>query len=309
MSSRTPDISIVVSCSNDARVLPGCLESIFGQTGAPHFEVLIVDDGSTDGTRELLDGIDDPRVRIVRHARHRGHVACLNEALPLTRGEIVARIDAVHRYRPEFVRTVCDRLRRDPAASLVYANAASVSTQAGSDSPHSSEGDVVGGAFVSLLSRNFISAPAFAARRETWCDALPVPQGLAFSDWYVTLMAARRGPLGYVNAIIAEQHQHGTNAEMTLARTRSEERSVFWLLDRIFEQVETTPALERAKRRARSTIYASQFQNFAERYLGLGYMSEARRCHVAAVRHRPVVGAKITAARPSTGMALVRAGR
>jgi hypothetical protein len=285
MSSRVPEISVIVSCSNDARVLPGCLESIFGQTSAPNFEVLIVDDASTDGTREVLDKIEDPRVRVVRHARHRGHVACLNEALPLTRGEVVARIDATHQCRPDFVRTVCDRLRWQRAASDVNDE------------------------FISLLMRDFISTPVFATRRNTWLDALPVPQGLAFSDWYVALMAARRGAVCYVGAAPADPHQSAGNPELTLARTRAEERSVFWLLDRIFEQVEATADLERAKRRARGTVYAAQFQNFAARYLALGYASEARRCFVAAARHRPAAPAKRIPARPSTGMTLVRAVR
>ena len=69
MSSRVPDLSIVIPCYNYARFLPDCLDSIFSQSNPPDFEVVIVDDGSTDNTGDVLDRIRDPRVHIVRHAR------------------------------------------------------------------------------------------------------------------------------------------------------------------------------------------------------------------------------------------------
>jgi glycosyltransferase involved in cell wall biosynthesis len=290
MSSRNPHLSIVIPSYNYARFLPDCLDRIFRQNAAPEFEVVIVDDGSTDDTGEVLDGIKDSRVRIVRNARNRGHVATINEALQLTRGAIVARIDPDDRYHPDFMATVCDRLQAHPEATLVYGNAAIVNAQgepSGRESFHPHETDFVGWEYIQLLERNFICAPTVAARREVWMDALPVPEGLAFNDWYFTLMAARRGPFCYVNKVLADYRVHGANHHMVVARNRSEERSVFWLLDRMFEQAEANADLDREKRRARHAVYASHYLDFANKYFGFGYTGEARRCYLAAVRHRP----------------------
>jgi hypothetical protein len=298
--SKAPHLSIVIPCYNYARFLPDCLNSVFQQVNPPDFEVVIVDDGSTDNTGDVLEAIRDPRVRVVRHERNRGHVVTINEALPLARGSIVARIDPDDRYHPEFMSTVCERLAANPAASLVYGNATIIDA-AGRPTGHSSirphEGDFTGSEYVALLERNFICAPTVAARREAWMDALPVPQGLAFNDWYFTLMAARRGPFCYVDRVLADYRMHGANHHTTVSRNRSEERSVLWLLDRMFEQAESDPALEAAKRRARRHVYAGHYLDFADKYFGFGMTSDARRCYLAAVRNRPSLAGRSAVAR------------
>jgi hypothetical protein len=161
--------------------------------------------------------------------------------------------------------------------------------------PH--EGDFVGSDFIALLECNFVCAPTVAARRAIWMDALPVPHGLAFNDWYFTLMAARLGPFCYVDQTLADYRVHGANHHTTVSRNRSEERSVIWLLDRIFEQSELNPALERAKRAARGRIYAGHYLNFADKYFGFEMTSDARRCYLAAVRWRPSLAGRSDVAR------------
>ena len=300
MSSRVPDLSIVIPCYNYARFLPDCLDSVFNQVNPPDFEVVIVDDGSTDNTGELLDGIRDSRVRVVRHTRNRGHVVTINEALPLARAPIVARIDPDDRYHPEFMRTVYDRLTRTPEAPLVYGNADIIDAH-GRPNGHTSmrphDGDFTGSEFIPLLERNFVCAPTVAARRAVWMDALPVPHGLAFNDWYFTLMAARLGPFCYVDQTLADYRVHGANHHTTVSRNKSEERSVMWLLDRIFEHPEADPALETAKRAARRRIYAGHYLDFADKYFGFGMTEDARRCYLAAVRYRPSLATRSTVAR------------
>jgi glycosyltransferase involved in cell wall biosynthesis len=289
MSLRTPDISIVIPSYNYARFLPDCLDSIFSQQNAPDFEVVIVDDGSTDHTADVLDRITDKRVRIVQRRQNRGHVATINEALPLARAPIVARIDPDDRYQPTFMATVCRQFAAHPEIGLVYGNACIIDAEGRvtgeSFRPH--DGSEVGWEYIALLERNYVCAPTVAARREAWIDALPVPQGLAFNDWYFTLMAARRWPLSYVDEPLADYRIHGTNHHTTVSRNRSEERSVIWLLDRLFEQSEAHPALEAAKRKARRRIYARHYLDFADKYFGFGMTGDARRCYLSAMRHRP----------------------
>ena len=63
MHDETPDISIVVPVYNTERFLPACLESIDIQ-GTGSFEVILVDDGSTDGSPEICDAYCDKRERV-----------------------------------------------------------------------------------------------------------------------------------------------------------------------------------------------------------------------------------------------------
>jgi glycosyltransferase involved in cell wall biosynthesis len=285
-----PVFSVVIPCFNYARYLPDCLDSIFQQVDAPEFEVIAVNDGSTDETAEILDGIRDPRLIVVHNERNLGHVATINRALPLTRGAIVSRIDPDDRYHPQFMATVCDRLRRFPEVGLVYGRAAIIddsgrSTGDITPSPHAS--DFTGSDLLQLLEQNFICAPTVAARREAWVDAVPVPDGLAFHDWYFTVLIARRYPFHFIDQVLADYRVHGSNHHSKISKDGSEERSVLRVLDSVFSTPEADPSLEMAKRRARSRIYAAHYLDFANKYFWFGRTGDARRCYLEAIRRRP----------------------
>jgi CTP:molybdopterin cytidylyltransferase MocA len=90
----TPRISVVLAVRNGERHLEASLRSILGQS-AGDFELIVVDDGSTDGTGAILVAIrqSDPRVVVIRQGP-RGLTASLNRGLEAARGEYVARQDA-----------------------------------------------------------------------------------------------------------------------------------------------------------------------------------------------------------------------
>ncbi|MGA2171201.1 MAG: glycosyltransferase [Terracidiphilus sp.] len=87
-----PRISVLMSVYNDAKYVNEGLESILSQT-LSEFEVIIVDDGSTDGTDDVLKEVKDPRVTLIRR-EHSGLAASLNYGLGIAQGEFIARQDA-----------------------------------------------------------------------------------------------------------------------------------------------------------------------------------------------------------------------
>src|SRR5512143_3392965 len=90
---KSPTVSILLPVRNEDKLLPAALESIFSQT-LTSWELIAVDDGSTDGTAEILEAASrlDPRVRVFRSGG-RGLVAALNEGLKACRAPLVARMD------------------------------------------------------------------------------------------------------------------------------------------------------------------------------------------------------------------------
>jgi glycosyltransferase involved in cell wall biosynthesis len=286
----TPLLSVVIPSFNYARFLGDCLSSIFGQVDAPPFEVVLVDDGSTDETPEVLELYADPRLRVVRHEQNRGHVATINEALPLARGEFIARIDPDDRYRPHFLATVCRILEAHPDVGFVYGRAAiiddrGVETGSITAAPH--EGDFHGSEFIRLLERNFICAPASAGRREAWAEHLPVPDGLAFHDWYFSLLIARRHPFYFVDDVIADYRVHAANHHTRVSKDGSEERSIFWLLDRVFDGTDDASLFQPTKDSVARRVYGAHYLDLANKYFGFGRNDDARRCYLAAIRLRP----------------------
>lgn len=70
-----------------------------------------------------------------------------------------------------------------------------------------------------------------------------------------------------------------------IERDGSEERSVLWILDRVYSEREADPALERAKQDARDDVYASQFVDFGTKYFGHASNANSRRCYLKAIQH------------------------
>ena len=86
-------VSVLLSVHNGARTVATAIESIRAQTWSD-WELVIVDDASTDGTAALLAGISDPRIRVIRNDRNLGLAASLNKAFLAASGVLIARMDA-----------------------------------------------------------------------------------------------------------------------------------------------------------------------------------------------------------------------
>src|SRR4051794_31880832 len=95
----TPLISVLVPVYNGMPYLPETIESVRAQTFAD-FEIIALDDGSTDGTGSYLSSVADGRLRIEKLKRG-GLSAALNHGLRVARAPVVARIDADDAAMPE----------------------------------------------------------------------------------------------------------------------------------------------------------------------------------------------------------------
>lgn len=115
----TPRVSVLLPVYNGLPYLPAAVESVLAQTYTD-FELVAVDDGSTDGSGAWLDAAAarDARVRVVRQP-NAGIVAALNRGLAACRGEFVARMDADDRCYPERLERQVAFLDAHPAVGAV----------------------------------------------------------------------------------------------------------------------------------------------------------------------------------------------
>ena len=88
----SPRVSVLIGAWNNARTLPRAIDSILNQT-LSELELLVLDDGSEDDTAEVVNSVDDPRLRYVQ-LPHRGIAPTLNHGLREARAEVVANLDA-----------------------------------------------------------------------------------------------------------------------------------------------------------------------------------------------------------------------
>lgn len=102
---------------NGASLVGGAIESVLLQTYAD-LELVIVDDGSSDGSADVVAAFTDPRIRLLRNDHNRGLVASLNRGVREARGELVARLDYDDRCLPERIERQLAFLDREPQVAV-----------------------------------------------------------------------------------------------------------------------------------------------------------------------------------------------
>src|ERR1051326_6004137 len=108
-------VSFVIPTQTRRRFLPETVSSVLEQSYSD-WELIIVDDASTDDTPAWLGSLHDPRIRATRHAEVRGPTAARNTGLALARGELVLFLDDDDLLRPDALARMVEALRAHPEA-------------------------------------------------------------------------------------------------------------------------------------------------------------------------------------------------
>ena len=114
----TPKVSVVMSVYNGEKYLREAVDSILNQTFRD-FEFIIIDDGSTDSTPEILRSYEDPRIVLLRNEQNIGLTKSLNRELAVAQGEYIARMDADDVSLPERLEKQANFLEGHPQVALV----------------------------------------------------------------------------------------------------------------------------------------------------------------------------------------------
>ncbi len=117
-------VSVVIPTYNRAADLKRAIESVFAQT-YPVAEIIVVDDGSTDNTQQMIADFSGP-VRYV-YQKNAGPAAARNRGIRMASGEWVAFLDSDDWWFPEKIRLQVEAAERDPRVALVYTSACIVS--------------------------------------------------------------------------------------------------------------------------------------------------------------------------------------
>jgi glycosyltransferase involved in cell wall biosynthesis len=122
----TPAVTVLMPVYNADRFVAETVDTILAQTFGD-FEFLIINDGSTDRSLEILQGYAgrDPRIRLVSRP-NTGYVAALNEGLELNRSEFVARIDADDLADPRRLELQVARMRQEPRLVALGSSASAI---------------------------------------------------------------------------------------------------------------------------------------------------------------------------------------
>jgi glycosyltransferase involved in cell wall biosynthesis len=122
-------ISVVIPLYNKAPHIERTLHSVV-QQNIDDYEVIVVDDGSTDGGGNLVDGFKDTRIKLIRQ-ENQGKCLARNTGIAAARADLVAFLDADDTWEPQFLETILHLRKKFPQAGA-YATAYQILTRDGS---------------------------------------------------------------------------------------------------------------------------------------------------------------------------------
>ena len=125
MNKSEPLVSIVMPVFNGANCIDETIHSVLGQT-YDNFELIIVDDASTDNTLDVVDQFKNDKIKVIRSKRNCGAVRATNRGIRAARGEYLAFIDANDRWQPGKLKQQIEFMSENKAAfsfaSYVFAD-------------------------------------------------------------------------------------------------------------------------------------------------------------------------------------------
>jgi hypothetical protein len=212
-------VTTLVSCvmvAHDYEDFVGrAVDSVLGQTGfgPGEIELIVVDDGSTDGTPEVLAAYGD-RIRLVRQ-ENAGPAVAMTAGLELVRGEYVAFVDADDEWLPEHLAVAVEHLRAHPEVGLVHGDMVVVDADGEvlADSFFADAGlrTDEGRIFGRLLAGNQATTSSIVMRAEL-ARAVPPPPAWAWCrDWWLAVHAAQHAEIGVIREPLVRYRRHGRN--------------------------------------------------------------------------------------------------
>ncbi len=269
-----PAVTVLVPTCNRAPLLGAALHSILDQTFTD-FEIIVVDDGSTDGTAEIVAALRDARVRYL-HQPHAGIGATLNAGLRAGRGRYVARLDSDDLWSPELLSTLAPVLERRPDVGVVYGQGQAIDEHGRRLAQvQGTAGHFPGDSLRSLVWDDCTCNVALLARRACFERVGLYDEALTGNeDWDMWLRVARDYEFAFVPRVLAYVRWHegnftglGSPHFAAVLNSRTEP------LDKLFRAPDLPPAV----RALRSAAYANVHLFRGQRWLQAHDLARARR--------------------------------
>lgn len=227
-----PNVSVVIPAYNASRFVGEAIRSVLAQT-YEDFEVIVVDDGSTDGTCDVVNGFHDERLRYT-YQENQGPSAARNTGVQLSRGEYIAFLDADDLWSPPMLEACLAFLNDNPATDVVSVRSRHIGPDGeplGVTLPMTE----VGGPdlFEYLVLGGGIHTSSAVIRRDClqavglWDESLH-----GNTDWDLWLrMAAAGFRFGFIDRDLDLCRRHSGNITLDYERMRSSRLAV---LDKVF---------------------------------------------------------------------------
>lgn len=210
-----PFMSVVINTHNHELFIADAIRSVLAQGGLPRsdFEIIVVDDGSTDRTPEIVRQFE-PDVRLFQK-ENGDQCSAIPYGVARAKGEIVAFLDGDDVWLPQKLSRVANRFAEDSCAAMVYHRYVFWDSRNGAtwepDDPSNVSGDVLSDRR-KLLRYAAPPTSSLAFRREAFQRLTNIHPGRAFAyDLFITSAILFVGPVASIPEVLTKNRVHGNN--------------------------------------------------------------------------------------------------
>lgn len=230
----TPAVSVTLCCYNSERYLEETLQSIFAQTYTD-WELVIINDGSTDSTAQIIQRHLAEGRRIVYHSEaNAGLGAARNKAIELSQGEFIALVDHDDLWHPEKLERQLKLVTGRPEVGVVYSETGVLVSNDHTNAPSLRRTCYRGRVLMPLVLGNFIPCSSIVIRRSA-IDAVGRfnPAFIQVEEYDLMIRLAERYEFDYVSEPLSTFRFHSQNLSWDGARLQSE---MMTLMQRVLER-------------------------------------------------------------------------
>jgi GT2 family glycosyltransferase len=246
-------ITAVIPLFNKEREIARAVRSALNQTHPPA-QVIVVDDGSTDGSVQAVQALADARVQLLRQP-NAGPSGARNRGTAAAHTEFVAFLDADDEWGPTFLETVANLQTRFPQASIwatafELVNGDSRSAAATwTNLPQDPHGGLIDDFLIACLQVPPICASGFLCRKQLLQEVGGFPEGVRLGEDFDTwIRLALRGPVAFSPAAPVLYHKDADNRAMDRERYRTTDTCLRRTLAQALQSPATPPALRQSVR-------------------------------------------------------------
>jgi glycosyltransferase involved in cell wall biosynthesis len=281
--SQHPLVSVIVPSYNSAHLVRDAVDSVLAQT-YPATELIVVDDGSRDETRQVLARYGD-RLQYV-HQENRGLSGARNTGIAHARGELLAFLDADDKWHPDKLTRQVEALCANPRAAFAHVEVLYWDSETGLVEPRDKgRNEFAGNCYRRLFAGNRIIVSTALVRRDclekvgTFDEAIRRPSTQDYDLW---LRLARHHEVVYVPEPLTYYRVHATNASKNAVMMLEDE---LYVVEKALREDPSIPQLF-GRAAVRDRLFgihsAIGFRNYER-----GNRVEARRAFARALRYRP----------------------
>lgn len=284
-----PSISVIIPSYNNGRFIGQAIESLLQQTYPRHLiEIIVIDDGSTDGTPDVLKEFGDEIVCVYRD--HRGIAATRNAGFALSGGAIISFLDSDDVWHKDRLEKVSQKFLEIPPAAMVYhpvelidSSGATISGTFHHQYGYRQQG--LSGRLTSEIASGaiFSGGSAFSCKREVLGKVFPIPEDIRRgADYFMNVIASCHGSIEYIPEILGKYRLHDRNLTMSqgpvdidllIGMNRDFAHTRQRVIEKLTEIAACSPNLPMLKRmRAKEMIFCDVLSG--RRFQGINRISE-----------------------------------